>query len=632
MDAVRLIIAQIGNNKTVTYATKEIVRLVRAMDRTICLDIRRYDRKSDDLPQALWIGIDGSVPASKYDDAIVIDVKNGAGIITGSNERSVLIAAYRFMTELGCRFLHPGRDGEKIPTKKLSEADLTITVNEKPSYRHRGIMIEGSVSVEHVCNTIEWLPKVGMNSYYSQFFVPTVFFKRYYGEHLTDDDVDAMMPLIEEEVEKRGLIYHAIGHGWTCAPFGFLATGWEGYEGEIDQELINVLALYKGEKKFFGKRPLCTQLCYSYPSVKETVADFAVEYMKQHPNIDYLHMSMGDSGRNHCECEECMKKRPSDHLVDLLNILDDKLTEAGLDTKLSFDVYADTLFAPVKEKLHDNDRFCMNFAPIARSFAHSYADVDLDNLPETAPFIHNQDMKRDTVELNIAYLKKWQENYKGDAYVIDYQLIWNHHVDQGYYHVAELINKDMLHLGRMGLNGMVSCQVMRAAFPTGLPQYMMAKNLWNKELSFEEVKDEYYNCVFGEHAKLVEDYARKLSDLTHLRFVIGQVKLAPEEVVERYTLMKETAIKFREEHLEALKDKSTQWEYLYIHSFFVTNFADIFISRYSGDEEAVEKYCAQFREKLEQYKPVIEDVCDDVGISFSVIDRYLKRHPPIEKE
>ena len=37
---------------------------------------------------------------------------------------------------------------------------------------------------------------------------------------------------------------------------------------------------------------------------------------------------------------------------------------------------------------------------------------------------------------------------------------------------------------------MVSCQLTRAAFPTGLPMQMMADALWDKECDFEE-KDSY---------------------------------------------------------------------------------------------------------------------------------------------
>lgn len=624
---MRLIIAQIGKNETVDFASKEIARLIKAMDKSVIFEIRRYSQKDDSVKNALWVGLDGSLEPSK-DDHIYIKVENAVGVISGSNERSVLFSAYRFMTELGCRFLYPGKDGEKIPQRSLDYSDLTIDVDETPSYRHRGIIIEGSVSYENVLNTIEWLPKLAMNSYYSQFFIPATFFKRYYGDTLTDADVAAMMETLEEEITKRGLVYHAIGHGWTSAPYGFYATGWEKYTGEISEELRSSLALYKGERKFCNDMPISTQLCNSNPKVQETVTDFVVEYLKKHRNIDYLAFSMGDGGRNYCECEECIKKRPSDQYIDLLNLLDEKLTKEGLDTKIDFSAYADTLYAPAVSRLNNSDRFLLKFCPIARSFAHSYDEIDLDNLPETKPFAYNEDMPRNTGELNIAFWRKWLDIYDGDTVVFDYQLMWNHHTDPGYYSVAKLISRDIKDLGRQGLNGMLSCQLLRSAFPNGLPQYTMAKTLWNKELSFEEIKDDYFVTAYGENAKIVDDYMAKLSELACPAFVIGETQFTKEEVTERYTRLKETVAKFKEEYIEKYKGSSDHWDYLYAHSLLVPIFADVYISRYNGDEEAVKKYSNVFKETLKQLQPGIDTVCDDVTLIFDLLSKYLRRHTP----
>ncbi len=636
---MRLILAQIGTNQTVALAVKEIVRLIKAMDKTIALDVRRYDEKKADVKNALWVGIDGSVEKSK-DDHIAIKVKDAEGIITGSNERSVLIAAYRFMTELGCRFLRPGPAGEKIPEQPLDYADLTVDIDELPSYRHRGICIEGSVGYEHVINTIEWLPKVGMNSFYIQFFTPTTVFKRYYskyyeneqdkdfGNNLTDADIDAMMELVKDEIQKRSLVLHAVGHGWSSAPYGFVATGWEKYEGEIDDKMRAALALYKGERKFFNDTPISTQLCYSNPGVMEHVTDFAVEYCRKNPHIHYLSFGMGDGGRNHCECEECIKKTPSDHYVDMLNLLDIKLEKAGLDTKITFSVYADTLFAPKQEKLRDSGRFCLKFAPIARSFSQSYDEIDLDNLPETAPFVLNQDMVRNTVELNVAYLEKWQRNYKGDAFVFDYHLMWDHDTDPGYYNVAKTINRDMASLGRIKLNGMLSCQLLRSSFPTGLPTYTMAKTLWNKKYTFEEIKNDYFTTAFGEDAKLAENYLSEISDLACPPFVRGNLKLSPEEVIERYTKLKEVVVSFRENHAQKMADVSPDWEHLYIHTFMIPIFADVYMARYRGDEETVQRHSDAFRACVQKYQPMIDDVCGDYHMKFTLLKKYLARHKP----
>lgn len=621
---MRIILAQIGKNQTVSFAVQEIVRLIKTMDKTVVLDVRRYEKR-EDVSNALWIGLDSAIEYSDA-DRMYINVKDGAGIITASNERSVLFAAYRFMTELGCRFLYPGKDGEKIPQRKLDYCDLNVNVDETESYAHRGIVIEGAVGYEHVYNTIDWLPKVAMNSYYSQFFTPTVFFARYYGNDITDDDVAAINSNIEDELAKRGIRYHAIGHGWNTAPYGIMATSWGKYDDEISEEFKSDIALYKGERKLFNGMPMSTQLCFSKPGVKERITDYALNFAKNHPQVYCLSFSLGDGGRNHCECAECMKKRPSDHYVDMLNMLDEKLTKAGIKTKIGFSVYADTLYAPIKEKLNKSDRFILKFCPIARSFAHSYDEVDLDNLPETSPFVHNQDMKRDTVELNVAYLSKWQEMYDGDTLVFDYQLIWNHHADQGYHHVAELISRDMKDLGRIGLNGMMSCQTIRAAFPTGLPQYTMAQNLWNKQKSFDDIKTEYFAAAFNENAVTVDNYLAKLSELTCLPFVIGEIKFTADEVKERYTCLKETVIKFKEDYIEKFRGTSADWDYLYAHSLLVPIFADIYIAKYNDTEETVKKLCNDYRNKLDELKPIIDSVCDDWVTKFDLLSKYLRRH------
>ena len=76
------------------------------------------------------------------------------------------------------------------------------------------------------------------------------------------------------------------------------------------------------------------------------MARYVVEYAKNHSNSDYLHVWLADSNRNHCECEECRKMRPSDWYLMVMNRIDELLTEEGLDTRIVFIAYVDTLFPP----------------------------------------------------------------------------------------------------------------------------------------------------------------------------------------------------------------------------------------------------------------------------------------------
>lgn len=68
--------------------------------------------------------------------------------------------------------------------------------------------------------------------------------------------------------------------------------------------------------------------------------------------VDYLHVWLADGLRNHCECEECRKARPSDYYLMIMNEIDERLNEAGLSTRIVFIAYFDTMFPPEYVKIH----------------------------------------------------------------------------------------------------------------------------------------------------------------------------------------------------------------------------------------------------------------------------------------
>ena len=115
----------------------------------------------------------------KLDDAYVIEITHAKGFIYGSNARSVLLGVYRYLTEIGCRFLRPGHEYEFVPVKKSAE-EFEASLAHAASMRHRGIRIEGADSVENVLETIDWLPKVGYNSFFLQFKYSHEFLRRWY--------------------------------------------------------------------------------------------------------------------------------------------------------------------------------------------------------------------------------------------------------------------------------------------------------------------------------------------------------------------------------------------------------------------------------------------------------------------
>ena len=82
------------------------------------------------------------------------------------------------------------------------------------------------------------------------------------------------------------------------------------------------------------------------------------------------------------------------------------------------------------------------------------------------------------------------------------------------------------------------------------------------------------------------------------------------------------------EYIEKLKDTSDHWACLYAHSLLAPIFADIYIARYSGDEEKVKTNGELLKTKLKELQPIIEPVCDDVTLTFDWLTKYLSRHTP----
>jgi len=620
---MRFIIARIGDHPTISFAASELVRLLKEMDSHAVLDVRKYPIYDRNVKNAIWVGFDGSVEKSA-DDRIFISVTNCDGIISGSNERSVLIAVYRFMYELGCRYLRPGKDGEKIPKRALTYTDITVTIDETASYRHRAVCIEGTVSSEHVYNMIDWLPKVGMSGYFTQFLTPSTFFKQYYrrfsdcsddihnGIDLSEDDIQGILRVLQDEITKRSLHYFSVGHGWNCAPFGLKASGWDKYEGEPPEEITEILAQVDGKRSFRGGVPLNTNLCYSNPFVREKMTDSVVEYCKHHPESNHVCFWLADGMNNHCECEECQKNPPSDYYVMMLNAIDQKLTAAGLDTKIVFAAYNDTMWTPENEKIRNPNRFLIMFAPISRSYSTSYADVDLGAAVEPALYVRNQNVMTTSVSTAVAMFQKWKtEQSCEDSVLFDYHLMWDHHYDPGYYSAAKILQKDMANLDRIGVNGMVSCQLQRIALPTALPMYCMVKTLWNKNLTFREIAAEYFTASFGMYAAVVEKYMETLSELFEPEILRGEKPFDPTVMIAQYQRAKMVVDDFKENYIEKRKADSKDWEYLFYHAEAVKIFADAYMARFADNDAECRAQVAKMYDYCERIREYTDTVLDD---------------------
>ncbi len=448
-------------------------------------------------------------------DAFEISVKRGKGSICASNERSVLTGVYEFFKKLGVKFLHPGDAGEIIVKKEAR--DCSVEFSHTASYIHRCITIEGSVSRENALEMIDWLPKAGFNSYFIQFQSGDIFFRKWY-EHWWNplisapkhkrEDSDRYAAEVIDAIRERGLVHHAVGHGWTCEPLGMHVDDWDVYpDSSISDESRAKLALVNGERKFFKGVPMTTNLCYSDPGARKLMVDSIAGYLETH-KVDYLHVWLADDCNNFCTCENCKNVLPSDHYVMLLNELDEKLTEAGnLTAKIVFLMYNELMLPPKTQKIKNPGRFVLMFAPSARNYCRNLSEFsdDSDALDAKTYSRANNFMPVSDMNLALSYLKAWRKNFSGDSFIFEYPYIWANCKEIGGVILAKTISRDVKELKRFGLNGYLSCQMQRAFFPTGLSMYVLGNTLFDSSLTYEQLETDYYDAAFISFAKEIKE-------------------------------------------------------------------------------------------------------------------------------
>lgn len=567
-------------NKTIQYAIQELERYLTVM-------------LSD--AEEVEISLELADKICKK-DGFRMRIQKGKGDIIANNTRSVLLGVYYFLRRLGVRFLAPVQSLEYIP--KITLDDVHCICEKEAKFFHRGVCIEGATSYENIVDFVEWLPKVGYNAFFLQFKLPYSFLRRWYtheeNPHIkpmeyTWADAEDAMHRIEEEIQKRDLMLHKVGHGWTGECLGYPTYDWKSVE-KIAKENTKIIAKVRGKRTLYEGMPANTNLCYSNPDAKNIFVDLVADYAKSHPNVEYLHIWLADAFNNVCECEECQKKTLSDWYVEYLNAIDAKFCQWNLDTKLVFLLYQELLWPAIEERLNNPGRFVMMFAPISRSFESAFLS---DEIPVEIPkYQRNRIRLPESPGENLAFLREWQRIFTGDSFIYDYPLGRAHYGDFGYYRIAKQIYADIRNLPKLGLNGYVSCQELRVCMPNALPNYCMGLALFDEELQFSQIVEEYFEAAYGKNGQVVA-LLQELSALSSPDYVNGKKERVNPEMASQ---MREV-IKICESFINTKTDDhatSPQKEFGHLLAYHLQ-----YIKRLAG---ALERLASgQLKEAMEHY-------------------------------
>ena len=572
-------------NKIVQFATEELNKYLEILGIRADISLGLFEK----------FGVELQLEDPVFDDAIAISVKNQKGYVAGSNERSILIGVYRLLKEWGIYWVRPGKNGTYFP-KESNVKDIEVL--EAADKRHRIMCIEGSCSLENVLDMIEWLPKVGFNGYYIQFSNPYVFFDRWYNhesnpfqepEGFTPEDSEKYREIMVKEIKKRGLMLHAMGHGWNCIPFGIPDNGWYALKPEeIPESYKNICAMINGERIVWNDTPLQGQLCYSDPYVRKTMVNSVVQYIKDNPEADVVYFWLGDYYNNTCECPECTKYHFSDYYMMMINDITDILVAEGLKTKIVFSIGTNKRHPPIVEDVRNLDNTMLMFAPITRNFGETMPDHY--TITEIEEYKVNGYEWNPLVDQVLAGLYAWKQGYKGEVVDFDYHLMWDHVLDAGGEGIAKVIYQDIRNFDNLGMNGYISCQLQRNAFPTSIAMTVMANTLWKHSTDFEQLKRELYEASFG--ADKVEElcaYFECLSDA----FDIGAIRCFKKVDSDVFVGKLERALKAMENFetvVDSYQDAENachreSWKLLKVHKEIYSLIGKSMIARLKDDEE-----------------------------------------------
>lgn len=467
------------------------------------------------------------------DDILHIDTDAMGGIIAGSNPRSVLLAVYRYLRENGCRWLYPGVDGEFIPVAEVKP----VSFHQMAGCRYRGQCNEGAESQQAMLETIDFTPKLGMNVYMLEFDNPRCYYDSYYNhkynpnrapEPVTDDMIMQWKRQCEAEIALRGLQFHDMGHGWTAEPFGIRsADGWVATDdvNAIPEDVRQYVAQLDGRRELFRGVALNTNFCMSNPDARRRVANYIADYADRARNVDYLHVWLADASNNHCECDACRAKTPSDWYMMLMGEIDEALTAAGLAARIVFICYTDTTWEPTTEHLRNSDRFSMLVAPISRSYVTS-VPTDLSDV-EVTPFVLNKN-HRPSIGEYLVHAKNWRKFADCPTLVYEYHFWLHQAYDPGCMALARVIHGDIRGYHHHGHGGLIEDGSQRAYFPCGFLWYVYAQTLFDPTVEFDALVEDYFSHAVGEGWREVVAYLERLSAAFDFAWMEGERSADPE--------------------------------------------------------------------------------------------------------
>ena len=391
-------------------------------------------------------------PATNDTVAVVADAAAGALYCAGNNPRAAMCAAFTLLDHLGCRWFWPGEDGEFLPSpsKDLAVAD-DLLIRETAAFHNRQLSTH---------------PDKAKSAFFAH-----------------------------NRMNPRGDPH---GHGFTKS-WGGHSFNWIWPE---DCTSINdYFAKYPEQFAENGGVRVINQHCYTNPDTIRTFSDWICRFWEGHPDVEVLNLSARDTPI-YCHCAECSKVDSSTLFFRFLNQITEEATRRFPGRRYGTIAYSFYL-KPPQVALRGN--ISVSYCMYDRCYKHRFDDP---SCPVNAKAL--------------AAMAAWKERL---GHAPD---IYGYHFDvfSGTPHYAALgpVLADEIRWARdYGValwkteyfGGTINpkkgqTRLDARVYVDRWPAYVAARMLWNPDLDYDALLDDYCRRVYGPAGAELLDYHRRM--------------------------------------------------------------------------------------------------------------------------
>jgi hypothetical protein len=204
----------------------------------------------------------------------------------------------------------------------------------------------------------------------------------------------------------------------------------------------------------------------------------------------------------------------------LMNEIDEELTRRALDTRIVFICYYETIWKSETVNIKNPARFTMLFAPITRVYYRSVTPTPVA-FPYV-PFVHNDITLPRDIDEYIPYAKASMEQYKVNTFLYEYHFCYHQHCEPSGITFARILHEDVKGYHAHGFHGIIQDGSQRSYWPNGLAFYVYAQTLFDVNVDFDALVEDYYRHAYGDAWEEVLAFMKKLAAVVPHQYLAGK--------------------------------------------------------------------------------------------------------------